>query len=191
MRTTRGIFTLIAALAGLAMLIAGPIMIFKGFNGQSQIRTELSAQKIVFPAAGSESLPAALQSYAGQSVTTGPQAKAYSDMVETHVLAATSGQTYSQVSGTYQAMTDKTSATALKLSGLRQTAFMGESLRGSLLGAYQAWEVTMLVIGLGALVTGLGIVMFAAAAVTRPRKIAVPNSPEALAVRQEPALNVR
>jgi hypothetical protein len=184
MRTTRGIFTLIAALAGLAMLIAGPIMIFKGFNGQSQIRTELSA-------AGSESLPAALQSYAGQSVTTGPQAKAYSDMVETHVLAATSGQTYSQVSGTYQAMTDKTSATALKLSGLRQTAFMGESLRGSLLGAYQAWEVTMLVIGLGALVTGLGIVMFAAAAVTRPRKIAVPNSPEALAVRQEPALNVR
>jgi gentisate 1,2-dioxygenase len=35
---------------------------------------------------------------------------------------------------------------------------MGESLRGSLMGAYQAWEVTWLVIGLGALFIGTGLV---------------------------------
>jgi hypothetical protein len=180
MRSTKGIATVLAALAGIAMLVAGPIMIFKGFDGQSQVRHQLSAQKIVFPPKGSEGLPAAQAGFAGQQVKTGPQAKAYADMVETHVLATTGGQTYSQVSSKFMA----TGATDAKLGALRQTAFMGESLRGSLMGAYQAWEVTWLVIGLGALVTGLGFVFIAIAAATRPRRVTVPASPEVLAAER-------
>ena len=176
MKSTKGVAALLAALAGIAMLVAGPFMIAKGFNGQTQVRHQLSAQKIVFPAKGSESLPAAQASFAGQKVVTGPQAKAYADMVETHVQAATGGQTYSEVSSKFMATGGKDAT----LGQLRQTAFMGESLRGSLMGAYQAWEVTWLVIGLGALVAGLGAVFLGIGAALKPRRIKVPASPEAL-----------
>ena len=52
----------------------------------------------MFPKTAEEGLPANLSGYAGQQVRTGTQAKAYADMVETHVMKATKGQTYSQVS---------------------------------------------------------------------------------------------
>ena len=176
MRSSRGIASLLAIIAGLAMVVAGPIMIYKGFDGQSQVKDQLSAQKIVFPPAGSEGLPAAQAKYAGETVDTGTEAKAYADMVETHVLQTTEGRTYSQVSDEWRAggMKDE------ELGALRQTAFMGESLRGSLMGAYQAWQITYLVIGLGALVAGLGFVFGAMGVALRPRRIVVPDSPQAL-----------
>jgi hypothetical protein len=151
-------------------------MIYKGLDGQSQVRDQLAAQKIQFPAKGDKGLPAELTSYAGRKVTTGPQAKAYADMVEHHILAATGGLTYSQVSAKYIAG----GSTDAKLGQLRQTAFMGESLRSSLMSAYQAWELTWLVIGLGALLTGFSVVFGATALTLRPRRITVPASPEAL-----------
>jgi hypothetical protein len=64
-----------------------------------------------------------------------------------------------------------------ELAGLKQTAFMGESLRGSLMGGYQAWEVTDLVIGLGVAFTGLGAATLAVTGLTEAsrRKIHVPD----------------
>jgi hypothetical protein len=173
--TVRTIVRWLIAITGLAMLVAGPVMIGVAVSGQHQITDQLTAQQISFPARGSAGLPAAESSYAGQQVTTGPQAKAFSDMIETHVKEATGGLTYSQVSAKYMAAAaDKTTPAAqlATLSGQRQTAFMGESLRGSLLSAYQAWEVTYLVMGLGALLTGTGAVTLAAAglAITGARK---------------------
>jgi hypothetical protein len=149
------------ALTGLALLVAGPVMIGVGFSGQSQVTQQLKAQQITFPANAKAGLPAAEAGYAGQQVTTGPQAKAFSNMIETHIKEATGGLTYSQVSAKYMAATAHKStpaATLTTLGGQRQTAFMGESLRGSLLSAYQAWEVTYLVIGLGVAFTGIGAV---------------------------------
>ena len=143
--------------------------------------TSSTAQKIVFPANEKSGLPKAEAGFAGQAGQTGPQAgKAYADMVETHVREATGGQSYSQVSGAWIAggMTDA------KLGATRQTAFMGEALRGSLMGAYQAWQVTWLVIGLGALVTGLGIVFLAFGAAFKPRRVIVPASAEVLAAER-------
>jgi len=176
MRKPRGIASILVAMAALALIIAGPIMIYKGFDGQSQIRQQLVAQKIQFPAKGNPSLPANLQSYGSVTVTTGEQAKAYSDMVETHIMKTTGGMTYSQVSEQWMAggMKDAT------LAQQRQTAFMGESLRSSLLSAYQAWQLTYLVIGLGALFTGLGLIFAALAYIQRPHRIVVPASPEVL-----------
>src|SRR3954453_5391168 len=155
-------------------------MILRGFDGQTQVRHQLSAQKIVFPPKGSEGLPAAQASFAGQKVVTGPQAKAYADMVETHVQAATGGQTYSEVSSKFMATGGKDAT----LGQLRQTAFMGESLRGSLMGAYQAWEVTWLVIGLGALFIGVGLVTTFAGTISLvtclKNRIKVPSAPASL-----------
>ena len=55
---------------------------------------------------------------------------------------------------------------------------MGESLRGSLMGAYQAWEVTDLVIGLGVAFTGLGAATLVVIGLTEAsrRKIHVPDT---------------
>jgi hypothetical protein len=176
MRTSRGfIASVLLALAGLALIVAGPIMIYEGVHGQSQIRDELSAQKIAFPEKGDKSLPADLQSYAGQKVTTGPQAKAYADMVEEHVMKTTGGLTYSQVSAKWIAGGMKDA----QLGQVRQTAFMGESLRGSLMSAYQAWELTLLVMGLGALFTALAVVFGATAWAMFPKRESVPESFEA------------
>jgi hypothetical protein len=176
MRKSRGIAGILLALAALALFVAGPVMIYQGVHGQNQVRAELTAQKISFPAKGSQGLPADLQSYGGQQVTTGPQAKAYADMVEEHVKAATGGKTYAEVSAAYIASGSKDAT----LAAQRQTAFMGESLRGSLMGAYQAWELSWLVIGLGALFIGLGVVFGATANAFRPRRVRVPQSPEVL-----------
>jgi hypothetical protein len=176
MRKSRGVAGILLAVAALGLIAAGPIMLYEGVHGQNQVRAELTAQKITFPAKGAAGLPADLQSYGGQTVTTGPQAKAYADMVEEHVLKATGGKTYSEVSAAYLASGSKDAT----LAAQRQTAFMGESLRGSLMGAYQAWEVTWLVIGLGALFIGLGIVFGASAWAIRPQRIRVPQSPEVL-----------
>jgi hypothetical protein len=159
--TARTLVRWLVAITALAMLVAGPIMIGVGFSGQSQVTQQLTAQQITFPASAKSGLPAAEAGYAGQQVTTGPQARAFSDMIETHVKEATNGLTYSQVSSKYlAAIADKSTpaATLATLSSERQTAFMGESLRGSLLSAYQAWEVTYLVIGLGVAFTGIGAV---------------------------------
>lgn len=195
LHAARSLVRWLAALTGVALLIAGPIMIGVGISGQHQVTGQLTAQQITFPAKGSASLPAAEAGYAGQQVTTGPQAKAFSDMIETHIKEATGGKTYSQVSSAYlAAAADKTTpaATLTKLSGERETAFMGESLRGSLLSAYQAWEVTYLVMGLGAAFTGIGAVTLFGAAVAlagarRARQITVPDTAATLT---EPGLNV-
>ena len=196
LHTARAVVRWLAALTGVALLAAGPVMIGVGISGQHQITQQLTAQQITFPANAKAGLPAAESGYAGQQVTTGPEAKAFSDMIETHIKEATGGKTYSQVSAEYIAATaDKSTpaATLTTLSGERQTAFMGESLRGSLLSAYQAWEVTYLVIGLGLAFTGIGVVTLfggavALASARKSRKITVPETAAALT---EPGLNVQ
>ena len=192
----RALVRYLAAATGLALLIAGPVMIGVGISGQHQITTQLTAQQITFPATTKAGLPTAQAAYAGQTVTTGPQAKAFSDMIETHIKEATGGKTYSQVSTAYMtAAADKNTpaATLTTLANERQTAFMGESLRGSLLSAYQAWEVTYLVIGLGLAFTGIGAVTLLAAATAlashrHTHKITIPDTPATLT---EPGLNIQ
>lgn len=203
LHTARSLVRWLTALTGFALLIAGPIMIGVGVSGQHQVTDQLKAQQITFPANAKAGLPAAQTGYAGQQVTNGAQAKAFSDMIETHIKEATGGLTYSQVSGQYMtASADKSTpaATLTKLSGLRQTAFMGESLRGSLLSAYQAWQVTYLVIGLGIAFAGLGalalfggIVAIATAHRTRhPQAATAPSTvPEITETLTEPGLNIK
>jgi len=196
LHTARAVVRYLAAATGLALLVAGPVMIGVGISGQHQVTAQLTAQQISFPANAEAGLPAAEAGYAGQTVTTGPQAKAFSDMIETHIKEATGGKTYSQVSGAYLAASaDKSTpaSTLATLSNERQTAFMGESLRGSLLSAYQAWEVTYLVIGMGLAFTGIGAVTLfgAGVALASHRRAHQVTIPETAATLVEPGLNAK
>ena len=84
-------------------------------------------------------MKANLSQYAGQDLTTGAQAKAYADYyIQAHMNESSEGKTYSQVSGEYMAAVkaDPTAQATQDLGQLRQTLFMGTTLRGMLLNAY-------------------------------------------------------
>jgi hypothetical protein len=73
-----------------------------------------------------------LTQYAGQQLTTGPQAKAYADhFIAVHIKEMSGGKSYSELSTASRA-----DPTNTELAGLVNTVFKGETLRGLLLNAY-------------------------------------------------------
>jgi hypothetical protein len=144
-------------LAGAVLAAAGVAMVVRGFAGRAAIRGELADQRIVFP--DSAALPAGLARHAGAAVRTGAQARAFADFIGQNLTRITAGRSYAQISDEWHAG----GRGDARLAELREAAFAGQMLRGSLLGAYQAWQVTVLVIGLGGLFCVLGVVLFALA----------------------------
>ncbi|MFI8230710.1 hypothetical protein ACIGDI_17905 [Streptomyces sp. NPDC085900] len=141
---------------GIALSAAGPVMLLRGRSGRKEIRAELTAQRITFPDHG---LPAHLARFTGCRVETGHEAHAYADLIKDHLAPATGGRTYAEITDELHAGGGEDE----KLAQLRQTAFMGETLRGSLLSACQAWHLTTLVMGLGTLLTATGAALVATA----------------------------
>jgi hypothetical protein len=138
------------------LLVAGGLLTWAHAFVGNQVREQLTAQKIFFPEAGSDSLadPAIkpyLSKYAGQQLTTGPQAKAYADhFIAVHIAGMTNGKSYSQMSAA--AMADPDNA---KLQGLVATVFKGETLRGLLLNAY-AFGTMGTIAGIAAIASFIG-----------------------------------
>ncbi|MEV0968253.1 hypothetical protein [Microtetraspora glauca] len=149
MKDLRGVAATLVGAVGVATVTAGAVMTARGLQGRGQIRDELIRQKITFP---DEGLPAELGAHVGRRVENGPQARAFADMIGGNVLRATEGRTYAEVSAELHAAGGKDD----ELTALRETAFMGETLRASLMTAYQAWEVTSLTVGLGAVLMSTG-----------------------------------
>jgi hypothetical protein len=147
----RATFDKVVSWAGLllavVLLVAGGLLTWASAFIGNEVHDQLSEQNITMPTeeTGLADLPAAdraaLEKYAGDQLTTGSQAKAYADhYILVHMNEASSGQTYSEVSGQYiQQCSDPEQAateTCQKLGGLRQTLFMGDTLRGLLLYGY-------------------------------------------------------
>ncbi len=152
----RKTFDTLMATGGLVLAIlllaAGGMLTWAHGFVHDQVTPQLSAQHIVFPAKGSESLadPAVkpyLTKYAGQELTTGVQARAYADhFIAVHLKGIGGGKTYSELSAA--AMADPTNT---ELAGQVATTFKGETLRGLLLTAY-AFDTMATVAGIAAFV---------------------------------------
>jgi hypothetical protein len=112
------------------LLVAGVLAFWGASFANDSVKEQLVAQKVSFPAAAE--LPDELKSYADQPVVTGSDAEAYSRYIQGHLNNMSGGKTYSEVSAEWLAggMQDA------NLAQLRQTLFMGETLRGLLLNAY-------------------------------------------------------
>jgi hypothetical protein len=131
------------ALAAVLISAGGLLVWANNFIGD-QVHQQLVMQDITMPSGDSlASLPKAdrkaLEPYAGSVLDTGPEAKAFADhYILVHMNAASGGKTYEEVSGTFVQMSDaeKASPEGQKLAGLRQTLFMGDTLRGLLLYGY-------------------------------------------------------
>jgi hypothetical protein len=168
--------TLVSA-AGLVMaavlLTASGLLFWAQSFIDNQVKTQLVAQKIFFPPAGSDGIndPAIkpyLSQYAGQQLTTGTQAKAYADhFIAVHLKEMTGGQTYSELSGKSLANPGDT-----KLAGQVQTVFRGETLRGLLLNAYAFWTMgsVAFIAAWVALGTGAALLVLAALGFVHARR---------------------
>src|SRR3954451_13054053 len=144
----RSAFDKLISWTGLALavvlLAAGGLLTWANTFIDNQVVDQLTMQSITMPEGEAlTSLPkadaAALEQYAGSPLDTGAEAKAYADhYILVHMNEASNGQTYSEVSGQYVSMTDeqKASEEGQALAGLRQTLFMGSTLRGLLLYGY-------------------------------------------------------
>jgi len=145
------------------LLIAGGLLTWANSFIGDQVHDQLVMQDITMPEGEAlASLPdadaSALENYAGSALDTGPEAKAYADhYILAHMNAASDGRTYEQVSGEYLALDDaaKASEEGQALAGLRQTLFMGNTLRGLLLYGY-AFATIGTIAGYAAIAAFLG-----------------------------------
>ncbi|HSX02160.1 MAG TPA: hypothetical protein VLI05_02475 [Candidatus Saccharimonadia bacterium] len=117
-------------------IIGGALATWGDSFAASQIQSQLTQEKIYFPKAGSPALDPkefpGLQQYAGTPVDNGDKAKAYADQfIWHHMMKASGGKTYAEVSALAQA-----SPQDPKLAALKATLFQGDMLRSSLLTAY-------------------------------------------------------
>ena len=145
------------------LLIGGGLLTWANVYIGNQVDDQLSMQGITMPEGEAlASLPeadaAALEEFAGSPLDTGPEARAYADhYILAHMNAASDGRTYQEVSGEFLSLSDEEKATeeGQALAGLRQTLFMGNTLRGLLL--YGAAFATMgTIAGIGAIVAFAG-----------------------------------
>ena len=150
-------------------LQAGLIVVFGALAGftlwassyvQSSVTTQLAAQDIIFPAANSPEITvlpavdaAAMRQYAGQLLTTGPQAEVWADnFMKVHLSAM---PTYDAA-----ATTARANPTNAADQATWETVFMGTTDRSMLLNAYGWWTVgsyTALA-GIGLLIAALAVV---------------------------------
>jgi hypothetical protein len=150
------------------LFIAGGLLLWGHSFANDNVRNQLAAEQIYFPAKGSPALADPrigpyLNKYAGQQLVTGPQAEAYADhFIKIHLTEIAGGQTYAQVSTKAQANPNDA-----KLAGQVQTLFRGETLRGLLLEAYGFSKLGQIALiaaiasfvlgGVMLLLTGLGL----------------------------------
>ena len=129
------------------LLVLAGLLNWGATFAQDSVKSQLENQNISFPAA--DAMPPStkdqLSKWAGMQVTTGEMARDYSDLyIWEHMRGASKAgigreSTYSEVSGMYlgAAKGGKASPEEIgKLGELRQTLFMGNTLRGLLLEAY-------------------------------------------------------
>lgn len=145
------------------LLIAGGLLTWANMFIGDQVKDQLTMQDITMPEGEAlASLPeadaSALEKYAGSALDSGPEAKAYADhYILAHMNASSDGRTYQQVSSEFLALDDeaKASEEGQALGGLRQTLFMGSTLRGLLLYGY-AFATVGTIAGYAALAAFVG-----------------------------------
>ena len=129
------------------LFVAAGLLNWGATFASDSVKSQLDNQNISFPVVAGmpEATKNQLAKWAEKKVTTGEMAKDYADLyIWEHMKGASIGAvgkpaTYSEVSGMYMGLIKGGStdtAQIAKLGDLRQTLFMGNTLRGMLLTAY-------------------------------------------------------
>lgn len=169
---------------GIGSLIIGLISLGLGSFVQDNIRSELAAQQISFsPEAGltdeERAIPGIVEN-AGQPITTGNQARIYSEYIGLHMRqsaerAGYPGAAYATLGGIQSelrtAVAEATEAgdeealaeaqaELTSVTNLRNTMLTGSNLRGNLLSAFGWDNVATGIITAGAVILGMSLLFF-------------------------------
>ena len=149
-----------AAVIAVAMIVLGGFAIYGGNFGRDNVQSRLTPEKVTFAPldAMSPEEQQTLGAYAGQQVTTGPQAEAFARYIAGHLAEVNDGKTYAETSGAARAegLDPKVAA---DLSAKADTLFKGETLRSIMLNAYGWWTVATIALYVGYAMVAFGILL--------------------------------
>lgn len=161
------------------LAVAGGLLTYANVYISDQVKTQLANQKITMPSGDAiqdERIKPYLEKYEGQEMTTGDQAYAFAEhYIAVHMEDMADGKTYEEISGEYiqlqaQVAADKAAGKTVPqetldevdaLGQLRQSLFMGNTLRGLLLNAY-AFGTMGKIAGYAAIAAFIGAVVLLA-----------------------------
>lgn len=153
------LFPILLMVLGVAFLGAGGYATYRGFDARDQVRDELVAQNITTP--DDASIPGVL-------VDDVASARSMADIINVHALESSEGLTYAEM-GRFATPDGDPAGTSNEDEALlgsdgrpvpnaaRTSAFNASALRTSLYTSVMAFEVSTLVIGIGAMVMVLGL----------------------------------
>jgi len=195
--------------AGAVLVAFGVVAIVMGFSGRATVANSLKLEKIVGSAdmtpaliakeakdAGLVGVDLPTVAVAGESINSGPRARAFASYMRIHALEATGGFTYAQM-GRFQAKPDAAKAdlavgggtdnAAAALvdpvtkqpvaNGIRNLWVTETALTTALNTSYMADRLGLfgIVVGIALLLSGIGFMILAFAALHRPRAAAPSN----------------
>ena len=149
-----------ALVVAAALIVLGGLAVYGGQFGQQNVRDRLAPQRVNFPPleAMSPEEQAAVGEFAGQQVTTGPQAEAFSRYIGGHLEFVNDGKTYAETSAAAR-VEGLDPEIAADLQAKADVLFKGETLRAILLNAYGWWTVATIALFAGYVMVGAGIVL--------------------------------
>jgi hypothetical protein len=173
------------------LIVLGGLAVYGGNFAQSNVRDRLEPQNITFPPleAMTPEEQADIGDFAGQQVTNGAQAEAFSRYIGGHLAEVNEGATYSETSAAAREE-GLDPDVAAELQGKADTLFKGETLRSILLNAYGWWTVATIAMwaGYAMVAAGLLLAVFAILGFRHARVASGPIVTRDGAVTKEPVL---
>ena len=149
-----------AAVVAVALIVLGASAIYGGNFGRDNVQSRLEPEKVTFAPfdAMTPEEQQTIGEFAGQQVTTGPQAEAFAQYIAGHLAGVNDGKTYAETSAAARAE-GLDPDTAAELSAKADTLFKGETLRAIMLNAYGWWTVATIALYAGYAMVALGIIL--------------------------------
>lgn len=164
----------VGMLIGVLLVGLGAIAIYGGMFGQQNVRDRLEPQNVTFPPleAMTPAEKEEIGEFAGQQVTNGTQAEAFSRYIGGHLQEINDGATYAETSAAARAEgLDAEAAAALQEKA--DTLFKGETLRSILLNTYGWWTVSTVALwaGIMMVIVGIALVILAVLGFRHAKKV--------------------
>jgi hypothetical protein len=142
------------------LIVLGGLAVYGGNFGRDNVRDRLTPEKVVFAPydAMTPEERASVGQFAGQQVTTGPQAEAFARYIAGHLTFVNDGKTYAETSAAARA-DGLDPRTAADLQAKADVLFKGETLRSIMLNAYGWWTVATIALYAGWFMIVAGIVL--------------------------------
>jgi hypothetical protein len=144
----------------IVLIVLGGLAVYGGNFGRDNVTDRLAPENVTF-APYDAMTPEEQQSvgaFAGQQVTTGPQAEAFARYIAGHLAFVNDGKTYAETSAAARA-DGLDPQTAADLQAKADTLFKGETLRSIMLNAYGWWTVATIALYAGWFMIVAGIVL--------------------------------